>query len=216
MYILLLVPGLVFVFTRERHRPTVRRSAFRESATVVFASAICVAIVAAVVALVSLWWPWLASGLEKVAKQDPEFIDSHLSGLFLAACAFIFVASVLAWLLGTEWAHKIWSRRPWDKSLVDQEASAWSVIFDQGGPDDVVLIGAQLKSGWWVEGALFTFDNSGDPSPNRAITLTGDLSARGPNAKTARPIGGYGALVIEAGEIEYLLVAYAPKAEVVK
>jgi hypothetical protein len=212
MYILLLVPGLVFVFTRERHRPTVRRSAFRETATVVFASAISVAIVAASIALVSLFWPWLAGGLARLIKQEPTFIPSHLAAIFLAGCGFILLASGLAWLLGTERAHRLWSNRPWDKSLVDQDASAWSVIFDQGGAEDVVLVGAQLKSGWWVEGALFTFDNSGDPSPNRTITLTGDLAARGPDAKTAKPIDGYGSLILEAGEIEYMLVAYAAKA----
>jgi hypothetical protein len=207
-YILLLVPGLVFVFTRERHRPTVRRSVFRETATVIFASAITVAIVVAVVAITSWFWPWLARTLRRLAGQDPTLLADHVVELFLGGCLLIVLASLLAWLFGTKWAHSVWSKRPWNKSLVEQDASAWNVIFGEAEPNERVLVGCQLKSGWWVEGALFTFDNSGDSDPNRALTLTGEIASRGPDAKDVKPITGYGSMVVEAGEIEFMLVAY--------
>lgn len=208
LYVLTLSPGLAFVFAREGHRPTVRRSVFRETATVILVSAVCDAIVAAGVAFASFFWPELFAVLRRLAIEDQPFIAGHLAALFLITCGLIVVATVLGWLAGTKRIHTLISRRAWGASLIERDASAWGVAFDLGEVTDRVLVGVQLKSGWWLEGVLYAFDNAGDADPHRTITLTGDLKSRAPASDQLNAISGYGTLIVEAGDIEYVLVGY--------
>ncbi|WP_217635027.1 DUF6338 family protein, partial [Plantibacter sp. MMLR14_011] len=52
-YVFALFPGVAFIFAREGHQPAVKRSVLRETAALVFVSAVCDAIIAAAVAFVS-------------------------------------------------------------------------------------------------------------------------------------------------------------------
>lgn len=64
-----------------------------------------------------------------------------------------------------------------------------------------------MKSGAWVSGTLFEFDNDPDPHPHRAIVLT-QPRYRPAGSDEAAPVDGADYLVIEAEEIEQLHAAF--------
>jgi hypothetical protein len=59
-----------------------------------------------------------------------------------------------------------------------------------------------------MEGVLYAFDNAIDSEPTRTLTLTGAISSRAPTGELVHPVEGYGLLILQASEIDYLLVGY--------
>jgi hypothetical protein len=207
-YVFALFPGVAFIFAREGHQPAVKRTALRETAALVFVSAICDAIVAALVATASIWWTDLRTRLRELAAGDLRWVQDHLAASIFAAIGTAALATLLGYLLGSEWANKRGLNRIW-RSAIPRDTSAWTRLFGDAPENEAVQVAMVLKSGGWVSGVLWEFDNDPDPHPQRAIVLT-QPQYRPSGTDDVEPLEGVDYVVIEAGEIQQLHAAFVP------
>jgi len=200
-YLLLIIPGVVFAFSRERHRPKVKRSAFRETATAILVSAGIVSVFALVLATGSAVNPaWHGQVAEFLA--DPSLYARGHFELFVI-CGFVVLAfaSLLAWWLGSERMHRLTLGR----SSADPDRDSWGDVFTRQ-PKARNFVGVELKDGTWIQGYLDTYGNVGEEGTPKALTLVGNISVR--------PVGGElldfdgEVIVIKDEEIRYLSVTY--------
>jgi len=205
-YVFALFPGVAFIFAREGHQPAVKRSALRETATLVFISAICDALVALVVATASIWWSDLRDRLHEVVSGDLSWVEDNFASSVLIAISAAAMATMLGYFLGSQWADNHGLRRIWT-SAIPRNTSAWARLFTDAPEDALIEVALVLKSGGWVSGTLFEFDNDPEPHPHRAIVLT-QPRYRPEGSAEAVPIAGADYVVVEAGEIEQLHAAF--------
>ncbi|MWV75832.1 hypothetical protein C5C31_12270 [Rathayibacter rathayi] len=84
-YVFALFPGVAFIFAREGHQPAVKQTALRETAALVFVSAICDAIVAVLIAVASIWWVTLRARLHELAIGDLRWAQENpIASIFIA------------------------------------------------------------------------------------------------------------------------------------
>ncbi|WP_368859348.1 DUF6338 family protein [Curtobacterium flaccumfaciens] len=185
-YVFALFSGAAFIFAREGHQPAVKRTALRETAVLVFVSAICDAIVA----VASIWWTDLRTRLSELAAGDLRWVHDHLAVSIFAAIGTAALATLLGYLLGSEWADRCGLNRIW-RSAIPRDTSAWTRLFGDAPEDEVVQVAMVLKSGGWVSGVLWEFDNDPDPHPLRAIVLT-QPRYRSSGSDDVEPLGGGG------------------------
>jgi len=215
LYVFALFPGVAFGFARDGHRPAGKRSAIRETASVVFISTICNGLVAVVIAVIATRVPPVQKELEKVLLGDLSWVREHLLPSVLLLMVAIAASTALGYALGSKTAAKWGLNKLWN-SGIQRDLSAWQDLFEPDEPV-TVQVGATLKSGTWIAGTLYTFDPNPDADPHRTIVLSGELVSRPQGATTAAPIDAQW-VVIEAQDIELLMVSYEepdPQTEVV-
>jgi hypothetical protein len=221
LYIFALFPGIIFTFSRERHKPSVKRTAFRETTTVLLVSAVCDGAVFLVVVGLSFAIPGISRvGLSFFAPWN-QLDPFGVLWLVVLAVGSLAATLALGWFLGSAAMDgtALGKFLQSNTTLVDPNASAWGYSFTVG-PDNkawngLTLVGLQLKSGTWIQGYLHRYDNASDGDVRRALTLAGEIKVR-PAGSVADPrkVDGFGIMIIEAAEIEYLLVGYEePKGE---
>lgn len=200
-YVFALFPGVAFLFAREGHRPTAKRSVLRETASVVLVSAVCAALLAVPFALLSLLWPSFNTEVMRLMSGDLAWVRNNLSASIGLSIVILAGATCLGYALGTKWMDEHGLEKLW-KSSIPRDTSAWMAMFSaaEGQAVDVALT---LKSGAWVSGTLYTFDNDPDPHPHRVVTLTQPFY-RPPGAEDAVALMETDFLMIEAGEIELI------------
>jgi hypothetical protein len=116
------------------------------------------------------------------------------------------LTTTLGFGLGTQWADEHGLGRLW-RSAIPRDTSAWNALFSGAEDRQIVEVAITLKSGAWVSGTLYNFDNDPDPHPHRAITLT-QPSYRSAGGEEAAELEGTDYVVIEAGDIELLQTSY--------
>jgi hypothetical protein len=208
VYAIALFPGIAFLFAREGHRTSARRSVFRETAAVIFVSGIADAIIACLAILVAKSVPPVGKAITCFISNERSFAAHHFDLFTYFVLIFISLSTLLGWGLGTKRAHDWGLKRIWDSSVVDREGSGWSIAFGMADEGDMTKVGIQLKSGIWIQGQLRDFENSNSDDPNRSLVINGAMSIRQAGSSELVPIKGFGTLVIEAKDIEYLLVGY--------
>ncbi len=204
-YVFALFPGIAFTFAREGHQPVVRRSAVRETATIVFISTICDAVLALIIAVAATAIQPFRAELVTILGGDLSWPARNPLWAVLAIAAAVSASTLLGYLLGSKWADRNGLRWIW-KAQIPRDRSVWSTLFDTA-ENVAVEVGVQLKSGTWIGGTLYSFDNSPEPDPHRALTLSGTLTVRTSDHPDAIAIDGTDWVVIEAGDIEFMQVA---------
>lgn len=205
-YVFALFPGVAFIFAREGHQPAVKRSVLRETAALVFVSAVCDAIIAAAVALVSIWWSTLRTRLGEVLSGDLSWVQNNVPAAVFIAIGAAGLATLLGYFLGSQWADTHGLSRLWS-SAIPRDTSAWKKLFDRAPEDTVVQVAVILNSRAWISGELYEFDADPDPHPHRAIVLT-QPHYKPADSEDAAPLEGVDWVVIEAGDIEQLQAAF--------
>lgn len=217
LYICLLLPGVAFVWSYEGHRSLVKRTAFRETAAVVIASvASIVAVFLVHYFLGFLWEPAETSLREfflepgKLFREDSQlFFGVILIDLTAAILVGLFLGSrpaeALRRKLQTIWRN-LWSR---DGDIIDREQSGWLEAF-KAEPDERIYLGIQLKSGAWIQGNLWSYTKTGDEVPERSLVLSGRIHYRIAGSENMYPLEGFSRAVVQAAEIDHLMVGYEP------
>lgn len=217
IYVCLLLPGIAFVWKYEGHRSVVKRSAFRETATVVIAS------VASLIAVLLAHYvlAFFSEAARTTLRQfflDPGELFRNDSQLFLGTVLLDLTAAVgVGAFFGSRSADRlrkkfdVWSRALRCKQLtgLDRGLSGWGAAFERM-PDHLVNVGVQLKSGAWLQGVLHTYSQTGDEGPDRALTLSGSVYYRRADGDEVHPLEDYSVVIVQASEIDYLTVGYAP------
>jgi hypothetical protein len=172
----------------------------------VFVSAICDAIIAVLVAVASIWWVELGRRLSEVVAGDLGWAQGNLPASTFIAIGAATLATLLGYFLGSQWADTHGLGRIWS-SAIPRDTSAWRRLFEEAPEDALVQVALVLKSGAWISGTLYEFDNDPDPHPHRAIVLT-QPQYRPKDSDDAVPIEGADWVIIEAGEIEQLHASF--------
>lgn len=205
-YVFALFPGVAFIFAREGHRPVGKRSAVRETATVVFVSTICDATVALVVIGMSACWPPIRTTVTTMLGGDLTWAKDNFWLATVCMIAALAATTLLGLFLGSKWAYEHGLRTIW-KSEIPRDLSAWQQILLPERKLEV-RVGLSLKSGGWVSGTLWDFDNDPDGNPHRTITLNGQIRMRAAGAKEAVVLPETDWVIVEAGDIELVQAAY--------
>lgn len=215
LYICLLLPGIAFIRTYEGHRPIIKRSAFRETATVIIASTASFVVVFMIHYLLAFFCEPAKYTLRQffidpavLFLQDSQlFMGIVLLDLMVAVLLGAFLGSAAAMRLRRE-IQNVWRKiRRRDPEVFERGQSAWNAAFERK-PDHVVRVGVHLKSGAWLEGSLDTYTDSGDEKAERALTLTGNIWYRARGGKRTHRLEPHGSVIVQASEVDYLTVGY--------
>ncbi|GAA1657585.1 DUF6338 family protein [Microbacterium flavum] len=200
-YLLLIIPGVVFAFSRERHRPKVKRSAFRETATAILVSAAIISLFALVLAVGSVFNTSWHNQVAEFLADPSAYAREHYELFVICGFMVLTFVSLLAWWLGSERVHNLTIGRSGD----DPDRESWGYVFTRQ-PAALNFAGVQLKDGTWVQGYVDTYGNVGEEGTPKALTLIGSLSVRPPGGALQDFDGEV--IVVKDEEILYLSVTY--------
>lgn len=207
VYIFMLVPGIVFVHKSEMHRPTIRRSIFRETSAVIVVSAVCFAAVALVAFIWSffdgevanLFYQFLTSP-DALLKKDPQL-------LVAVVLSSLLIATAVGFSMGTKGFQSGLDQLMGGADAINRTHSGWAEAFELY-PAAEVVVGVQLKSGTWVQGQMYTYNPLPHDDPDRSLTLTGNIRYRTQNMDETASFEGLTMLIIQASEIDFLAVGH--------
>lgn len=172
-YIYLLFPGLAYVIARESHRPRANRSTFRETATVVLVSVLCVGSAFVVAVLLALVHDGVRSWLRTLVLDSPQLIRSDSQLFFLVLIGALLIATSLGWILGGkavyDFTHRLQDPNYGHRKRIDREHTTWQTLLTakKGCWTHVTV---KLKSGAMVEGKLYSYSGAIE-SAEWALTL---------------------------------------------
>lgn len=206
LYVFALFPGLAFMFAREGHRATGKRSALRETATVVFVSTVCDAIIVMMFVLLTVFNPDLRLRVVEVLGGSLTWVRENFGLVAIVFLLALALATALGYVLGSKWVHEHGLKVLWNADI-PRDTSAWKKVL-LPREDYEVRVGLNLKSGMWVSGTLYDFDNDPDNDPHRSITLNKEIRVRAVGESAAAILSDTDWVVVEAGDIEMLQAAY--------
>lgn len=220
LYLCLLLPGIAFIWNYEGHRPSIKRSVFRETATVLIASAASLVSVFIVFYIAGFYFESFRKALQQFFIDPQAQLRADSQAFFGVVLVSMIAAVVLGAFYGSATAHadvkaiRRWISKVRRKSTPTMERglSAWSAAFESM-PDHHVNLGVQLKSGTWIQGRLFTYNQDGDDGPERALTLNGGILYRLSNGENVNELEGFSMAVVHASDIEFLAVGHERRAD---
>ncbi|MDR6639614.1 DUF6338 family protein [Paenarthrobacter nitroguajacolicus] len=215
LYVCLLLPGIAFIWRYEGHGSVVKRSAFRETAAVVIASAASLVAVFILHYIAAFFFEPARSTLRQFFIEPGVLFRQDSQVFFGVTLIDLALAVSFGTFFGSESASRFvkWCRGKWLKmrkktpETIERGQSAWNTAFEMM-PGHKVIVGVQLKSGAWIQGALKSFSRNGDETPDRAFTLTGEIWYRMADGENVHRLEPHGTVVIQAPEVDYLTVGY--------
>lgn len=205
LFLALLLPGFLFITLRERHRPTRKLSALRETGTVLAATSAAYVPIAVLVVVLAVFVPSFRSELAAFLSGPGAYAAAHPFRLALAAVATVAAATVVSGsLLSAPRASRF---------IPSSGGSAWWSLFDIDGkvPQEVkvesIEVTATLLDGTTIVGTLHSWSRDGDDHPDRALVLQAPLWQQGPKAHEFSQLDA-ATLTVTAGQIKYLTARY--------
>lgn len=208
IYVLLLVPGIVYTRQSELRKSAGKLSAFRETAIVVISSSFALFLTWLTVVIFS-WIPAVSSWLSMMIR-DPELVRSEnplkYSGVLFG---LLIVASLYAYIMAlpsvSKFLNKV-SRRDGDARIGE---SAWGIVFDAPRGTTVIAT-VEFDSGDWMQGPISSWNHSPDETENRSLVLEGPILLRRTDETNATLMNQEQSIVIGAGVIRYLSAMQDP------
>lgn len=198
IFVVLLAPGVVFAAVREAQFPRRTRSPLRETASVVFTSAVTLIVASSVFGLVRVVTPKRTPDIGLLVRDSHAFAaGSYLSGLFwgLGVLAFACVLAALAARFSPEYPGKISSRSAWVLAFEETRAEGHSIY-----------VGCELHDGTYVGGFLRRYSTEPQETVDRELTLEAPI--------TYAPVDGnevnleVNMIVVSAREIKFFSVSF--------
>lgn len=208
LFLALVAPGLYYQLLRERRRPGIEESAFREASRVALASVVFVGAALIVLAVVRAIEPsWLPDVRLWIAQPTPYF-RVHYALISWAALAGLVLAFGFATLADQLNKKRSGNIRP---------EGMWFQLFRTDRPDHTVpWVSLRLTNGGEIAGFLAYFVPSDDPQL-REIALrhnnegTG-LQLRKADGQAIEQLDQWSSIVVRGDQISYLKVRYLPAA----
>lgn len=207
VYVFLLIPGLVYVSLRENHRPKPKQSVFRETATVIFASALSLLATTVLSLFIALFVNEARSGFAALIASPDQVRQLHPIKFFTLWLLFLLIATVFAYGAAHPAAQALFARMRLNKGRVDISSSGWSAAFN-ALPGMLVIVSIQFNNGDWMQGPLYTFTPGAEDTMDRSLSLYGEIIFRGKDSETAEPLAGKQMIVVQASEIHFLSVVF--------
>lgn len=177
IFLVLLAPGLVFIFALEHRLPGRQFSVFRETASVAAVGAGCDALVLIFFAIFRTIFPRATPDIGSIFRDPATYWHSHYQaillwgfGLFLGACA-------IGALLGTFWNSDFFS----------EKSGWWEVFVDayrEVGEAKSVVVFCELSDQTLVAGCLRSFNTDPRDIGDRDIVLQSPIYRRLPGGDT--------------------------------
>jgi hypothetical protein len=218
LFVVLLLPGFVYVVGKERNGSGQQLTPFRETAAAVAASISFELIILAVFALIRTLWPSRTPDVGALIRDSRGYLlgsrghAAHYGQVAIWATGMLALSVILAYLATHPRVRKLAARAlgpyPHNSTI-----SAWWLLFDTWEEGRDIHVGCILDDESYVEGWLGSFSREADDKPDRDIVLTQPILYRPPGADEARPYG-CAAVCIPASRIVEMFVNYSEKEQV--
>lgn len=210
-YIFLLFPGIAFTIAREAHRPRTVRSTFRETATVVLVSVICLGIVFSAAVFVGLASAEVRAWLNTLVIDPDSLVRLDSQKFFLILMGVLVVATAIGLFLGGKWSHDLAHRalrkirKEETVKPIDREESTWETAMSPP-KGHYVEVNLKLKSGGWLSGQLYSSNGTSDPN-DWAMNLM-HAEYRPPSGLKSFPTSDYSLTLVRGTDAEIIFVRY--------
>lgn len=203
LFLVLLLPGFVFITLRERHQPTRKLSVFRETSIVVAATIAAYVLPSLLVFIAVLLSAAFRSEVAHALSGPAEYAAAHPFRAFGALAIWVIVGAALGALLGS---------RPLRPFLISTPGgSAWWKLFQ---PDKTVISGdystevtATLEDGSVITGTLYSWNRDAEDTPDREFTLQAPLWLQAHDSDTVVELDA-ATMAISARVLRYFTVRY--------
>jgi uncharacterized protein DUF6338 len=206
VFIVLLMPGFAFTLRRERHTKAERRlSPFRETIAIAFSSVVADSIAVAVFYLIRRSFPQITPDVDALMNTSTEYFKKNYWDILGWAAILLTVATAGAFSAASP-------------SLTDRFLSpflsAWGVMFGKHADKSIkVYVGCNMADGSYVAGYLHSHSRLSDDSPDRDLSLTGDIVYRAPENEDFVTLTNVGGVVLSARNILMLTISYVEQGE---
>lgn len=206
IFVVLLMPGFAYTMRRERNTKAERRlSVFRETVAIAFSSVFANFVVIALFYVFSRIFPRATPDIDSLLRTPGAYFRENYWDLLGWASVLLVVATVGAVLAASPKVTDL-IRSPF--------LSGWKIMFAQHDKQDVdVYVGCTMSDGSYVGGYLFSSSRLSDDSPDRDITLTGEISYRAAGAEEQVVLPDTGGVILSARNIMMMTVSYIPRDE---
>lgn len=169
LFVVLLLPGFVFVTIFRRERPERRPSVLQETASIVFASVLSNMIALGGFAAVRVFAPTWTLDVGALLQSPADYFAGHYLSVFAwSSCVLVVacgVAALAGWLI---------DRQPVHPSVM----SSWWTLFEYWQPDTTRHIECLLDDGSYIAGQLGDWNTVAEDSPDRDLILAAPITYR--------------------------------------
>ncbi|MDE3724744.1 DUF6338 family protein [Nocardiopsis sp. N85] len=185
IFILLVVPGIVFVLRKEALHPTEEKSAFRDMATIALVSVVVNSLMFSILMLAGLLFSGLAAAVNSLFLDPGGYASDNFSLLWWWCVGLMLVSIVIAFFAGGMDSYaarkRIWWR--WTRGPYDASSSIWSRVFrqhrDNGSVGDVkYFVDCIMVNGFYYRGICEFYNPGLDETGDRDILLQSPLEVK--------------------------------------
>jgi hypothetical protein len=205
----LVTPGLVYQLLRERARPALEETSFREASRVALTSAVLTTAAILTIALVSRLQPAWVVDVDTWIEQGTSYLGSNTTlvawtvvATVTLACVYALVAHVAANVLGSRSKTRIENTDVWYQLLVEDVPKG-----------QVPWVAIKTEKGTWIWGHV-DFFTVGKSLDDREISLKGpELAIEESGDASPKTEHYWRRICVRASEIAIMKVTYEPKKE---
>lgn len=208
LFLVLVAPGLLFELLRERRRPAIEETAFREASRIALASVVFNLAALAVLAIIHLIHSrWLPSPAAWLAHPG-TYARSHYVVIVWAVVAELALAIGFVALIDQ-------TRRKRSGNI--RSGGIWFQLFRADRPDNTVpWVSLRLTDGAEIAGFLLYYVSADDPAI-REIALKPNVEGTGLQLRKSADgpverLNDWSRIVIRGDQISYFKVKYLPAA----
>jgi hypothetical protein len=216
-FTVMLWPGLTYTTIRERMKPMIRRSPFREALDVISVSLLTALVVAMIVVVSHLLMPRFTPQPNELLFDTQRYVEEELTlvGAWAVVALVLsqgFAAILALGLLGRLFLPVFRRRRDYaGLAIHESQLSAWWIAFTQYPVAEAIpYVGCQLSDGSYVSGLLHSYSRDWEDLPDRDLVLLGPIQFRPAKANQVAVLEGVGMVVVSARNIVMITVTYQP------
>lgn len=202
LFVVLLLPGFVFLTVFRRERPEQHPSVLQETASVVFVSVLSDLVALGGFALVRAIGPTWTPDVGRLIADPGGYLAGHALLVYVCStCVLLLacgVAALTGWLTG---------RRPVHPSVM----SSWWLLFEHWQPKTTRHIECLLDDGSYLAGQLGDWNTLAEDSPDRDLILAAPITYRPPGDTNHYPHEA-SVVCVSARRISVMFVSYVSPA----
>lgn len=202
VFLSLIAPGLLFELLRERRRPSIEETAFREASRAAFTGLLFSGTALILLVLVRVLQPDWMPDARRWIDEGKGYFEGHYRLIARAGLLALLIASGLA-ILADKWLQK-------ESSGNIRSTNLWYEVFRTDRPlATIPWLVVRLNDGTKVFGFLSQYTTV-SKIDEREIALKGpDLEVRSADGKSVH-MTDWAQLVIRADAIQYFAVQFVP------